>query len=117
MSESKVKHREPPPIIPADLLEHTYTCEKCDTEQKIDWLQKQPFPKESVASDVQRGVHWVPISFLNTCACSHRNHIRVKKKELHRELLISADEASRPVDGIHMFLLAGCGISSKKNKS
>lgn len=111
MLESKVKHRDPPPIIPKELLGRRFTCTACRAEQNIDWLQKQPFPKESIASNAGDG-NWVPVSFSNTClACSHRNDIAVERGKFRGELLISADEAFRQVGGIWMFLLAGCGIS------
>lgn len=117
MSESKVKHRDPPLLVPKELIGRNFKCAACGTEQPIDWLQKQPFPKESIASDTAPG-HWVPVSFSNTCRmCSRRNDVVVEAKEFKGGLQISADEASRQVDGISMFLLAGCGISPDKRAS
>lgn len=113
MSESKVNHRDPPPIIPQELLGKTFICEQCGEARVIDWQQKQPFPKDSVASKVKKG-NWVPVSFLNTCSCTHANHVKVETKEFSGSLFLSADEASRRVNDIYMFLLAGCGVSPNK---
>jgi hypothetical protein len=112
--ESKAKHRDPPLIVPEQLLGRLFKCERCGTEQPVDWLEKQPFPKESIASTVAP-VQYVPISFSNNCVhCQHRNDIVAERKELRGGLLISADEASRGVADVSMFLLAGCGISPDK---
>lgn len=117
MPESRAKHRDPPPIVPKELLGREFTCAACGAEQSIDWLQKQPFPKESVASTVAEG-HWVPVSFSNTCeACGHRNDVVAETKEFRGGLLISADEAGREIGEISMFLLAGCGISPDKREA
>ena len=114
--QSKVKHRDPPLIVPQHLIGCEYTCIRCGVSQPIDWLEKQAFPKESVASRVAEG-HWVPVSFSNTCpACQHRNDIVAEKQVFQGAGLISADEAARNVGDVSMFLLAGCGISPGKRE-
>jgi hypothetical protein len=117
LSESKVKHRDPPLIVPRELVGREYACTNCGAWHPIDWLEKKPYPKDSIKSTVAVG-HWVPVSFLNTCpACNQRNHLVAETKHFHGQLLISADEAGREIGDISMFLLAGCGISHDKRKS
>ena len=117
MPESKANHRDPPPITPPELIGNKFVCSACSQEQKIGWHEKQSFPKESIASNAGNG-HWVPTSFSNTCrTCSHSNDIIAERGEIRGHLRISADEASRKIDDISMFLLADCGISSDKRNT
>ena len=113
MKESKAKHRNPPKVVPTELAGRLFKCEKCGSEQPIDWFAKQPFPSESIASDVSVGF-WIPISFFNKCACTHLNSIEIERKDTLGRMVISADESFRQLDYIYMFLYAGCGIAGDK---
>ncbi|WP_458388390.1 hypothetical protein [Sphingomonas sp. F9_3S_D5_B_2] len=109
-----MKHRDPPPIVPEELLGREYACSGCGLNQPVNWMEKQPYPKESVAGTKAVG-HWVPVSFSNTCSrCRLRNDIRADTTPRRGSLTISADEAVREVAGVSLFLLAGLGIAGDK---
>lgn len=109
--ESRAAYRDPPAIVPTELLNSTFTCKQCGISCPINWFEKQAFPKESIPSNDGTG-HWVPVSFLSTCGhCDDANDIPVETTRAKAKILISADEAARELQDKFYFTIAGCSVS------
>lgn len=110
MMERKA-HRDPPLLIPRELLDRRFACSNCGTSNAVNWYQKQDTSLDAVEGTTAAGGYWVRASFQNNCAnCDAPNQVAVNRWNAKSRLVISADEAFREEGDLRIFVFAGCGV-------
>jgi len=86
-------YRKSPGLILEELLAIRAVCEKCNTQNKIDWNEDLEHPRQPIVAD--DGRIWVPVSFPVSCVCGEIIDYQIKEKPRQGGRTFYGDEAHR----------------------
>jgi hypothetical protein len=101
-------------FVPQEFLDLTYTCEKCHSQNKIDWLRDRGADMGSIHHANKKQI-WVRLSASEECPkCQHPNLIKLPVIQKKDDFFLFGDEASRELTSTaKLFTYSLVGTSKK----